>query len=601
MRLPLALWATVSLSVAPAVQPAAVALGRDQAALVVLAPTGRERDGLPVMKPHPEAARIAATLQRGFSGRMLRLYAWVQHYLQREDGRVPEPAYLVLSDHAGGFARVGLYLDTVRKADAGWVDLRVRGRLTGRFGSPDQIFPHELMHVIVRELAGPAPTGHSTQVHAIGLQTDPEMAFSEGMAEAMQVLSIDDADAAPETRALQTDTAVHARAERRLSLYVHELTWRWWPVHPLRMLVPLWYSEAEQTLRYFGVRSNVFANAVPIQASLLERDNGYPAYLANSIGLGDSTTQPKSPAVMLSTEGVVAHLVWRLVTDSALQRNPAPPEFYARAAITRDDVSPLEHAFIKLFIVLHESKATTMTSLLDAYERQIPTDAPRVNELVHQALLGQPLPRTPAIWLQSSLFTGTSIYDQYRARPRRHTFDANAATVVDWMTIPGMRIEDANSLVAGTPYATLAQVIARAPAAAKPHVRLEQSQPPGAAGVEETLQLSDLLPSYLWRLLGVLAACALFGSLLARRGGIRRRWAAALVALSASGFVFLFAWVIISPAWLPACAPLLVGALPWAAWRIMRRQSAPSAILPFFLWALAALPAVLVVWISDVI
>ena len=173
--------------------------------LVVLQPTGATRNGLPVFSRHPQGPAVAGVLARGFSGRLLRLYAMEQEYLRRRTGAAPEPAYLLLSNRQGGFPEFGFMLDAVPKPGVGYVDLPQSQKVIGRFGAMDQIFPHELMHVIVRQLAGAPRESGANQVHAVGVRTDPVQAFSEGFAEHVQILAVDDPDAARETRALVDD------------------------------------------------------------------------------------------------------------------------------------------------------------------------------------------------------------------------------------------------------------------------------------------------------------------------------------------------------------------------------------------------------------
>jgi hypothetical protein len=79
--------------------------------LVVLTDTGKIRDGYPVLRHHPDDARIASVLSRGFSGKILRLYRLEQTYLERAARIRPEPAYLLFSNHQGGFPRFGFYLE----------------------------------------------------------------------------------------------------------------------------------------------------------------------------------------------------------------------------------------------------------------------------------------------------------------------------------------------------------------------------------------------------------------------------------------------------------------------------------------------------------
>jgi hypothetical protein len=154
--------------------PPVVAAAAPPPLLVILEPTGKTRDGLPVLTRHRDGARVEAVLARGFSGRLLRLYALEQEFLSRATGRTPEPAYLLLSDRQGGFPQFGFYLDGVKKADVGWVDLHRTSTLSGRFGAMDQIFPHELLHVIVHQLAGEPRESGANQMHALTVLTSDE-------------------------------------------------------------------------------------------------------------------------------------------------------------------------------------------------------------------------------------------------------------------------------------------------------------------------------------------------------------------------------------------------------------------------------------------
>ena len=153
---------------------------------------------------------------RGYSGRLLGLYALAQRF--RHPDRPPQPAYLVLSDTQGGFPRKGFYFGQAQP-DTYWVDLHRRGRISGRAGAMDQIFPHELLHIIVGVLAGEMPNSPATQVHAVGVRTDRVTAFNEGFAEHGQLMAIDDPDALAETTALASDLPLRAGAFARMKDY----------------------------------------------------------------------------------------------------------------------------------------------------------------------------------------------------------------------------------------------------------------------------------------------------------------------------------------------------------------------------------------------
>ena len=567
------------------------------AQVVILTPTGETRDGLPVMRRHSEPAPTMAVLTRGYSGRLLRLYALEQEYLRRKSGISPESAYLVLSDRQGGFAKFGFYLADQKKPDAGWIDLPRSLRLSGRFGTMDQIFPHELLHVIVRQLAGPPRVSGCNQIHALGVRTDPVVAFNEGFAEHAQVLSIDDPDGVEDTRALPGRADIQTRADRELASFARDLTMRWWPVEPLRLRFLLWFGQTEQVQRYHAVKANLFARLPAVPQTLLACDP-YRAYLVQSVMPGSPDGAAKPANVVLSTEGGVAHLFWRVMTDASLQRRYREEEFYEAFGVSRDAVTTFENVYLKLFSVLHEVRPSTAAEALRGWARVHPADASDVERIARTALLGQDLPAAPEIWLANeALQTGTSLFDQFRALPRPHTFDVNAALPLDWLAVPDVTSDLAARLIADAPYASLDALIA-SPALSVPlrsriagmrtamtRVALQKSED------EELLDVWAIVRSYLLRLAGVVFVATVAAAWLARTAGVRHYWTAALISLTATTLVVSLTWVITSPEWYRVAAPIVFGGAPWAAWLLARRRGVQAAARAMVTWALAAVPA----------
>jgi len=566
--------------------------------LVVLQPTGETRNSLPVFRPHPQGPVVAGALTRGFSGRLLRLYAMEQAYLHQRTGAAPEPAYLLLSNRQGGFPEFGFVLDTVQKPAAGYVDLPRSQTIFGRFGAMDQIFPHELMHIIVRQLAGTPRESGANQVHAVGVRTDPPQAFSEGFAEHVQILSVDDPDAARETSALVEDAQTLARARRELDAFARELDTRLLLISPSRMRFLLWFSQSEQVLRYWDVKANAFARAPAIPARLLQADDKYGAYLFRSVMPGAETDPHKSAAELLSNEGVVAHLAWRFVTSPALGERVREPAFYEMFGAHAADLSPLDNVYLKMFHALYVGKPSDTAGFLRSYVNAFPDDAATVEALVLDVLFGQPLPEAPEIWLAiDALQTGTSLFDQFRGLPRPHTFDINAASAFDWLTVPGVTAPVADRLVRGAPYLRITDLTdaADVPPALRTRIRNMAAAMEGvlkrAQEEEASLSLTAIAMPYLWRLAALVVLASGVGGWLARRTGVRRWWTAGLIALVATLLVLTLAWVITGPAWLPYAAPLMVGGLPAALWRLARRQPLRRVASVLGAWLVAMLPA----------
>ena len=566
-----------------------------QAQLVVLEPTGQIRDGLAVMRPYPDAAATISVLERGFAGRLLRLYAREQEYLRRKSGKAPEPAYLVLSDNVGGFPRVGFYLADDRKPDAGWVDLRRGSRLSGRFGAIDQIFPHELLHVIVRQLAGNLRESGGNQVHAVGVRTDPVVAFNEGFAEHAQVMAVDDPDASDDTAGLPAQAALVSRAESEVAAYQRDLTRRWWPIRPSQLRFLAWFSQAEQTQRYHAVKANLFSR-MPASA-MAQQSDSYRAYLLQSVVPGSPQGPAKPAAAALSTEGVIAHFFWRLASDESLQQRYREDEFYALFGASHQDVTAVDNLYLKMFAVLYETRPSTTAEMIRGWAQVHPDDAMDLDRIVRATLNGAALPDAPEIWLANDgLMTGTSLFDQYRVLPRPHTFDVNAAMPFDWLTVPAITRDTAAQLIANAPYPSLAALLASPalPDAARARIRAmadAMARLTGGSREEESLSLWTIARSYLLRVGVFVLVASSAGAWLARIAGVRRWWAAFVVAVVATVLVVTFRWVITSPSWYPIAAPVVLGGAPWALWRLARRRSGAAAAL--VAWLAGALPALL--------
>ncbi len=563
--------------------------------LVVLRPTGVIADGLPVLERHPDEARVRAVMERGFSGRLLRLFAFSQHYLQRRRGQSPQPAYLALTSATGGFPRVGFTFEGTRYPNAGWVDLRESQRLTGRHGSPDQIFPHELMHVIARQLAGPPRPSGGNQIHAVGVRTDQVTAFHEGLAEHLQIMAIDDPDADSDTAALRGDEQALRRAQAQLRDYQRDLTAPWAAVARQRLRFPLWYGSTEQVLRYHAVRNNAFGHA---PADSGDRP-GLTHYLSRSVVPPELSAPRRSPAVQLSIDGPVAHLFWTLVTDHALQHRYRDAEFYADFGVGPADLTPLDNVYLKLFAALAEVRPSTTAELLRGWSQRWPDDHGDLDRITREAL-GGPLPDAPEIWLASDTFvTGTTVFDQFASLARRHTFDANAAEVFDWLTVPGITGDVAHALVAAAPFSSFdalrshaAVTVGVAATLTSMHNAMNR---PLADSSAESLSFVALFSGLLWRVALLVAASALLATWLARLAGTRRGWAALSIGLTASALVFATTWGVIAPVWFPA-AVLGVCALPWSITAVGRRRSLGSALIPIRIWFVAALPAFVITW-----
>jgi hypothetical protein len=592
----------------------AAGAGRTQAAppaeptalLVVLTETGAERDGLPVLAPHPDGARIAAELDRGLIAELLLVYRMEQTYLKARRGFEPKPAYLLLSSQQGGFARYGFWLGDALERDTAFVDLQRDQPLTGRFGAIDQIFPHELAHVLRKQLVGPLTEGNANQVHALGVRTDAETAFDEGFAEHFQVLAVDHPDAAPDTRALASSREELERVDQRLAGYRRELEARVALATPLRVGFALWYSHGEQVLRYHAVLANAFAREPELPERLLAGPDPYAAYLLENVLPGAPDASPKPLARMALCEGVVSALFVRWLRDPGLLATRRDPRFYEPFGVRADQPSPLQNAYLKIAFVLDESKPRSVLEFVDGYRRAFPDETPSVERVTREAFLGHELAAPPEIWLATPDFhVGTTLFDQFRGVPREHTFEINAASIVDWLAVPGTSVELARQLLSHAPYASLDE-LAHVPGvdaawlARTRALQAELERLRASADDQSSLSIASILLPSVWRLAlavviaGVLAAWPY--RRVRERIGLRTSWKRALVAgLGASSCAWPWAWFAspfgaVGGAAVTVLGVTLVLGVPAATWALLRHRDRSRAFAACLAWAFAALP-----------
>jgi len=577
--------------------------------LVLLTETGETRDGLPVLVEHTDAPpEVAAGLSRGLSGTLLRVYRMEQTYLQMKQGTHAEPAYVLLSPRQGGFGREGFFLGDVDKRHAGYVDVKHDWPLTGDFGALDQIVPHELFHVIRRQLAGPIVEGNTNQVHAVGVKTDRVTAFNEGFAEHFQTLAIEHDDADPATAALAADRGRYAAVQARLGRYAREVSASVAITTRLRMGFVAWYSNDEDVLRYFAIKENAFAREPGLPERVLSRRDPYSAYLLENILLGQPDGAPKSVARMVSTEGVVATLSYRWATDDRLRNAYRDDAFYEQFGVDGTEVEPLENLYLKWFDVLYEYKPQGILDVIEGYRLRFPDEAPYLDAVVEQVFLGQPAVAPVEIWLANEhLQTGTSLFDQFRGLPRLHTFDLNAASMVDLIGVPGVDSGLARAIIDQGPFTgidDLARVDGVTDELIAGFHDLSTEMDALLAetedeDVETTLSISSILLPFVWRALAALAIASVMASLLyhwVRRVSDAeqpRRWRTVLNGFGAALVGLLAGWAMGSMGLASLIAVGGVFGLPAGAWCLLKTRQPLEALKVMAAWVAAALPSAL--------
>jgi hypothetical protein len=198
----------------------------------------------------------------------------------------PGPAFLLLSNREGGFARFGFWLDMDGERTfvaSGYVEMVV-GEDSVEDDDIVSTFCHEIGHVITRNLVPgfadrPSP---STKMHMSMTVTDYQTAFDEGFAEHFQTVVADQIEsAAPQRKGL------------------------------VAQVRGLWHSGIDAHMRVHGVRENLYIHGKAIPTFMDECADAYELYLDSETSILFDRDTPKAG-------GVIATLFYRMINDERL-------------------------------------------------------------------------------------------------------------------------------------------------------------------------------------------------------------------------------------------------------------------------------------------
>ncbi|MGZ8869165.1 MAG: ComEA family DNA-binding protein, partial [Thermoanaerobaculia bacterium] len=416
--------------------------------------------------------------------------------------------------------------------------------------------------------------------------------------EHFQVMAVDHPDAAPATRARANARDLDLAAQRHLAAYRSELTASLAPAARMRIGFPLWYSNDERVLRYFAVKRNEFAREPRVPEPLLTRRDRLAAYLLENTSPGDAGGAIKSPGRLISSEGALSAFFHRWATNGALQRSGRDAAFYELFGTTAAEVTPLQNVYMKLFHAMEQRRPRDARALVTAYRELFPDEAALLDSAVADVFHVRSLDVHSEIWLANADFrTGTTIFDQFRGAPRVHTFDLNAASMVDLTSVPGVTPALARTIARSAPYTSIDD-LARVPGVSAELLSRMKAMVRGMdalrAADEESLSMQTIFLPYLWRVVIVLLLATIAGAGLYRLA----RGRAGVLRMIASGLGAALVGVIAS--WISGSIVIAIGAvivlfgIPSALWQVYRRRSLRPALAALGVWAVTAVPAVIV-------
>lgn len=249
------------------------------------------------------------------------------------------PNVLYLSQTEGGFPRTGLILkeggNEIRYPDLNYVDLVVNEESLAQ-GTMD-IYSHELGHVMMMNIWKDFPEGISPKQHVSMGVTDYFMAFFEGWGVHFQRLVYENV---PLYRDIYDGIFNYAN----ISL--------------------VWHSLVDKELRLNAVPSNgyIYQKLMP-DIDTLKLSPEDLILLEHTSPVFDKF-RLKNAQQMLSCEGSIATLFYRINTNKTLQNNYLEKDFYERFLLSpipdgveiQDIFNPFENVFLKSFLVWSKIK-----------------------------------------------------------------------------------------------------------------------------------------------------------------------------------------------------------------------------------------------------
>jgi len=380
---------------------------------------GRDGDilmGKKLGKDDPLAKKILEQLEFPYHRSVIKLSQCARNLAADAKG----PNVLFLSETEGGFPRQGLVLKQKGKLEKYpalyYVDLVLDEQRVAQ-GELD-IYSHELGHVMMLNIMGDEiPDGRSTKQHVSMGITDYTTAFFEGWGIHFQRLAFDEVPFCQDTYAASLDYS--------------------------RNFARAWHSNIDQGLRLNGVLENSYIHRKLLpESDISSLDLEELILLEHTSPLFDRT-RLRNAQQMLSSEGVLATLFYRINTNKVLQNNFRENAFYDRFLLRaipagttpREIFTPLENVFLKNFHVWEKIKgrlnpeSVIPIEFIQEWERSFPEDREEILKLFVMTTVGKTLTQELGKTYEAMSYHGL-IGDYQNYRRLAEKFRDEASTLV---------------------------------------------------------------------------------------------------------------------------------------------------------------------------
>jgi hypothetical protein len=219
----------------------------------------------------------------------------------------------------------------------------------------EDIFAHEFSHLWLHLLGFNFNLSKSNKFHTCTAVTDPFMAFSEGFAEHLEIVTKD------------LGNSMNKKPE--FWDYGYDIN--------------AWLSLRDEQLRYYGVINNrfIYRTANP---NLKDYETYHQIHMAHITSSAFMPENIKNASQMMASEGVIASVFYQMYQNDILKNSFLEDDFYLQFGIEKSDLSPLENLYIKIIYTMSKidlNKPSLMIDFIKSYGQVFPIEKETLYDL----------------------------------------------------------------------------------------------------------------------------------------------------------------------------------------------------------------------------
>lgn len=231
-----------------------------------------------------------------------------------------EASLVIVTDWTDPREAVGLRLENGQEVqeypelcflalETNWEDLR-RSEI-------EEIFAHELSHLWLHRMGYQPALSQSNRFHTSTAITDPFLAFLEGFAEHLEIVSQE------------------LLGTRKEGFFDNGYD------------LGAWLCSRDSALRVHGVKNNrfLYLTAVPEAEDFASYQQLHMAHITSSAFLPEHL---KNGLQAVSSEGLIASFFYQMCRSADLKHSPAPAQVYHRFGCDADRLSPAANLYVKI-------------------------------------------------------------------------------------------------------------------------------------------------------------------------------------------------------------------------------------------------------------